>query len=83
MGDIADADIALRRGDDFARLDAAAALNQLAVEAGFLEIPDPVRNELRLIDGHRDRIDHPAGLVFGPRPSRPPGRPTARDNRQR
>jgi len=67
MGDVADAYITLRGGDDFARLDAAAALNQLAVQTCFLEIPDPVRNELRLIDRHRDRVDDAACLVFGPR----------------
>ena len=67
VGDVADADIALRRGDNLTCLDAAAALHEFAVEAGFFEIADPIRNELRLIDRHRDRVDHPAGLVFGPR----------------
>ena len=39
MGDIADADVALRGGDDLARLDAAAALNQLTIKARFLKNP--------------------------------------------
>src|SRR3954447_8757660 len=40
MGDIADADIALRRGDDLARLHAAAALYEFAIETGFPEESD-------------------------------------------
>src|SRR5271169_5692086 len=70
MGHVANADIALRGGDDLARLDAAAALDQLAVEARFLEIPDTVRDELRLINGHRDRIDRAAAFGFGSRRAR-------------
>ena len=70
MGDIADADVALRRGDDLARLDAAAALNQFAVKARFLEISDSIRHEMCLIDGHRHRIDRTAGLFFSPGPAR-------------
>src|SRR5215470_430812 len=66
MRDVANPDIALRRCNDLARLYAAATLNQLAVEPGLLEVTDPVRNELRLIDGNCDRIDHPAACVLGP-----------------
>ena len=70
MGDIADPNVALRGGNDLARLDAAAALNQFAVETGFLEISNLVRHELRLIDGYCHRIDHAAGFVLGLRPAR-------------
>src|SRR4051794_30594607 len=58
MGDIADADIALRRGDDLAGLYAAAALDEFAIEARVLEVTDSIRHEMRLIDRYRDRIDH-------------------------
>ena len=40
---------------DLARLDAAAPLDQLAVESGLLEISQPVGEELRLVDRHRAR----------------------------
>src|SRR5450755_3629642 len=83
VGDIANTDVALRRGDDLACLDAAAALNQFAVEARVLEVSDSVRHELGLIDGHRDRIDHAAGLVVGPGPARCDGGAAAGDDRQR
>src|ERR1043166_9294600 len=66
VGDIADADIALRGRDDLARLDPAAALNELAIEARIPEKADAIRHEMRLIDRHRDRIDHAASLVLGP-----------------
>jgi hypothetical protein len=68
MGYIANADIALRRSDDLARFDAATALDQFAIEPRFLEISNSIRDELCLIDGYRNRIDHAAGLVLGPRP---------------
>ena len=83
MGDIADPNVALRRGDDLARFDAAAALDQLAVEAGFLEISNLVRHELRLIDRYRDRIDHAAGFVFGLYPASRQSGTAARHDRQR
>src|ERR1700732_4316802 len=83
MGDVADTDVALRRGNNLARLDAAAALHQFAVEARLLEISDPVRDKLGLIDRYRDRIDHAAGLVFGPCPARCDCGAAARDHRQR
>src|SRR5260370_10789847 len=70
MGNIADADVTLRRCNDLTRLDAAAALNQFAVEARVLEVSDPIRDEVRLIHGDRDRIDRATDLVFGSRPSR-------------
>src|SRR4029077_14931067 len=69
MGDVADTDVALRRGDDLAGFDAAAALDQFAVEAGFLEVSISVGHKLGLINGHCDRIDHAAALVFGPSPT--------------
>ena len=50
MGDIADADVTLLGGDDLAGLHAAAALEQLAVEPGFLEVADAIGHEMRLID---------------------------------
>src|SRR5260370_10125580 len=83
MGDIADADVALRRGDDLARLDAAAALNQLTIKAGFVEKSDSIGHELCLVDRHRYRVDHAAGLVFSPRPARRDRGATAGDDRQR
>src|SRR3954451_7294779 len=83
MGDIADADVALRGGDDFARLDAAAALDQLAVETGLLEVSQSVGEELRLIDRHRDRIDDAAGLVLGPCPAGGDRSAAGPDDRQR
>ena len=69
MGDVADADIALRRSNDLARLDAAAALDELAVETGVLEVADAVGNELRLINRHGDGIDGAAAHAFGSDPS--------------
>src|SRR3954451_4739633 len=83
MGDIADADVALRGGDDFARLDAAATLDQLAVEPGLPEVSQSVGEELRLIDRHRDRIDHAARLVLGPYPAGSDRGTAGRDDRQR
>ena len=65
MGDVADADIALRGGDDLAGLDAAAALHQLAVEPGVLE--DSRRGRRRIAS------DRPA-----PRPDRSRGPPWPR-----
>ena len=50
MGDVADAEVALPGGDDLARLHAAAALDQLAVEPGFLEEADAVGDEMRLVE---------------------------------
>ena len=50
MGDIADADVTLLGSDDLARLHAAAALDQLAVEPGLLEVADAVGDEMRLIE---------------------------------
>src|SRR5579872_3719478 len=67
VGDIADADIPLRGGDDLARLDAAPALDDLAVKACVLEIANPVRYELRLIKRHRDRINRASAFAFSPR----------------
>src|SRR5438132_7162680 len=83
MRDIADANVALRGGDDFARLDAAATLDQLAVEACLLEVSQFVSDELRLIDRHRDGIDHAPGLVLGPCPARGDGGAASGYDRQR
>src|SRR5580704_18015742 len=66
MGNVADANNALRRGDDLTRLDAAAALDELAVEAGVLEVAGAVGDELRLIDRHGDGIDGTAAFFFSP-----------------
>src|SRR5262249_2211275 len=60
MGDVADADVTLLRGDDLARLHAAAALDQLGVQAGLLEIADAVGNKMGLLDRHGHRIDSAA-----------------------
>src|SRR5579871_4582565 len=67
MRDVTNADIALGRCDDLARLHAAAALDQLAVQPGLLEIADPVGDELCLIDRHSDGIDHTAASIRAPR----------------
>src|SRR6202158_1165130 len=82
MGDVADTDVALRRGDDLARLDAAATLKQFAVEARFLEVSNSIRHELGLIDRHRHRVDHAAGLVLGPCSTRYDGGTAAGDDLQ-
>src|SRR6201999_968680 len=68
VGDVADTDVALLRGDDLARLHAAAALDQLAVESRLLEIADPVGNEMCLIDRHGHRVDRaPRDWLRSPR----------------
>src|SRR5262249_28648248 len=58
MGDVTDANVTLRGGNDFARLYTAAALDQFAIEPGLLEISVPVGHELRLIDRDSHRVDH-------------------------
>src|SRR5689334_3946872 len=83
MRDVTNADVALGRCDDLARLHAAAALDQLAVQPGLLEIADPVGDELRLIDRYSNGIDHPAADIRSPRtPGRHSDTATC-NNRQR
>src|SRR5580700_660751 len=66
MGNVADADIALRGSYDLARLDAAATLDELAVETRVLEVAGAIGDELRLIDWHGDGIDDATARTLGP-----------------
>src|SRR3984893_4514403 len=83
VGDIADPDVALRRGDDLARLYAAAALDQLAIQTCLLEVPDTIGHEVGLIDRHRHRVDRAAAHVASPGPAGCDGGAAARNDRQR
>src|SRR5579871_1292530 len=57
MGDVANADVSLRGGNDLTRFYTAATLDQLAIEPGLFEISDPIGHKLGLIDWDSDRID--------------------------
>src|SRR5690348_11290182 len=58
VGNVSDANVTLRGGNDFARLYAAAALDQLAIEPGLFEISNSIGHKLRLIDRDSDRVDN-------------------------
>src|SRR5215470_11854642 len=83
VGNVADADIALRGRDDLARLHSTTTLDQFAIEPRLLEISDTIGHKLRLINRDSDGIDYSSACLHSSRGTACQRRATACNERQR